>query len=77
MDKRIEAYLAYIDAVRGLSERTVRSYREDLAQFDAFLSGEGREGAVAVDIDEARSSDMPTMPLSGAMPSARAKARYL
>jgi len=58
MDKRIEAYLAYIDAVRGLSERTVRSYREDLAQYDAFLSGEGRDGAAAVDIDEARSSDI-------------------
>jgi site-specific recombinase XerD len=58
MDKRIEAYLAYIDAVRGLSERTIRSYREDLSQYDAFLSGEGREGAAAVDIDEARSSDI-------------------
>jgi site-specific recombinase XerD len=58
MDKRIEAYLAYIDAVRGLSERTVRSYREDLSQYDAFLSGEGREGAAAIDIDEARSSDI-------------------
>lgn len=58
MDRRIEAYLAYIDAVRGLSERTVRSYREDLSQYDAFLSGAGREGAAAVDIDEARSSDI-------------------
>lgn len=58
MDKRIEAYLAYIDAVRGLSERTVRSYREDLSQYDAFLSGEGREGAAAIDLDEARSSDI-------------------
>ena len=58
MDKRIEAYLAYIDAVRGLSERTVRSYREDLSQYDAFLSGAGREGAAAIDIDEARSSDI-------------------
>jgi len=58
MDKRIEAYLAYIDAVRGLSERTVRSYREDLSQYDAFLSGEGREGAAPIDIDEARSGDI-------------------
>ncbi len=39
MDRHFGEYLAYIAAVRGLSERTVRSYREDLSQFDDFLGG--------------------------------------
>ena len=57
MDKRIEAYLAYIGAVRGLSGRTVRSYREDLSQYDAFLAGQSRDGG-AMDLDGARSGDI-------------------
>ncbi len=39
MDRRIEEYLAYLASVRGLSERTVRVYREDLARFEEFLEG--------------------------------------
>ncbi len=41
MDRRIEEHLAYLSAVRGLSSRTVRSYREDLERFEAFLSSVG------------------------------------
>lgn len=44
MDSRIEDYLAYLGAVRGLSERTVRSYREDFLRFEAFLKEGGIEG---------------------------------
>ncbi len=39
MDRKIEDWLSYLRAVRGLSERTVRSYREDLGRFEAFLGG--------------------------------------
>ena len=41
MDRRIEGYLAYLAAVRGLAERTLRSYREDLSGYEAFLSRSG------------------------------------
>ena len=37
MDRRIEDWLAFLGAVRGLSARTLRSYREDLERFTAFL----------------------------------------
>lgn len=53
MDRRIEAYLAYLGAVRGLSGRTVKSYREDLARFEAFLTG-----GEAVDVDSAQAADI-------------------
>jgi site-specific recombinase XerD len=36
MDRRIEEYLAYLGAVRGLSPRTLRSYREDFDAFERF-----------------------------------------
>ena len=36
MDRRIEDYLAYLDAVSGLSPRTLRSYREDFEGFEVF-----------------------------------------
>jgi site-specific recombinase XerD len=52
VDKRFEDYLAYLGAVRGLSARTVASYREDLAAYDAFLERGG--AAVDVDLVEAR-----------------------
>ena len=38
MDRRIEEYLAYLGAVRGLSPRTLRSYREDFECFERFAS---------------------------------------
>jgi integrase/recombinase XerC len=38
VDRKIEEYLAYLAAVRGLSVRTVRSYREDLERFELFLA---------------------------------------
>jgi len=40
----IEDYLAYLGAVRGLSERTVRSYREDLGRFASQLAARAVEG---------------------------------
>jgi site-specific recombinase XerD len=43
MDPRIEEYLAYLGAVRGLAARTVKSYREDLERFEEHLHA--RSGA--------------------------------
>lgn len=37
MDRKIEDWLSYLGAVRGLSARTVKSYREDLERFGSFL----------------------------------------
>ena len=54
MDRKIEDYLSYLGAVRGLSERTVTSYHEDLATYDAFLEGGGAGAAVDVDCADAR-----------------------
>jgi site-specific recombinase XerD len=48
MDRRIEEYLAYLGAVRGLSPRTLRSYREDFGAFERFLSSP--DDANAMDI---------------------------
>jgi integrase/recombinase XerC len=42
MDRKLEEYLAYLGAVRGLSSRTVGSYGEDFQRFGAFLSARGR-----------------------------------
>lgn len=62
MDSRIEAYLAYIHSVRGLSDRTVSSYREDLSQYETFLSGQALGSGVivgeAIDLDEAKPRDI-------------------
>ena len=60
MDRRIEEYLAYLDAVRGLSPRTLRSYRED---FESFVKHFGRRQpsaatTVATDLDATSASDI-------------------
>lgn len=52
MDPRIEDYLAYLGAVRGLSERTLRSYREDLGRFESHL------GRGAIDLDSVAARDV-------------------
>jgi site-specific recombinase XerD len=57
MDGRIEDYLAYLGAVRGLSPRTQRSYREDFESFEGFMSSAGPAGAVR-DIDATTASDL-------------------
>ncbi len=54
MDRRIEDYLAFLDAVRGLSPRTLRSYREDFEGFDAFVA----DSAAAGDVDSVTASDI-------------------
>ncbi len=43
MSQKIEEYLAYIDAVRSLSPRTVAAYREDLSLFEASCLGAGAD----------------------------------
>jgi len=43
MDKRVEEYLAYLESVRGLSERTLRVYGEDLEEFQEFLALASRD----------------------------------
>ncbi len=50
MHPKIEEYLDYLRAVRGLSDRTIRSYREDLDRFSAHLGGGDPDEAVAGDI---------------------------
>lgn len=50
MDKKIEDYLAYLESVRGLSERTLRVYRDDLGRYEAFLG--------SCDIDSAGASEI-------------------
>lgn len=52
MHRRIEAYLAYLAAVRNLSPRTVESYGNDLAAWEAFLSLKRR------DVEKASSQDV-------------------
>jgi len=37
MDRKLEEYIAYLGSVRGLSARTLASYREDLERFEAYL----------------------------------------
>lgn len=54
MDRRIEEYLAYLAAVRGLSSRTVRSYREDLDRYEAFFGGTCSSAGAGVDAASAR-----------------------
>ncbi|MCE5256850.1 MAG: tyrosine-type recombinase/integrase [Spirochaetaceae bacterium] len=50
MDRRVEEYLAYLESVRGLSERTLRVYGEDLAGFEEFFSGRDIDSAASRDI---------------------------
>ncbi len=45
MDRKLEEYIAYLGSVRGLSARTLSSYREDLERFESFL--ESRKDAEA------------------------------
>jgi integrase/recombinase XerC len=62
MDQKLEEYLAYLGAVRGLSPRTLRSYREDFEGFEGFLAAaaggaRGRgPGAMSGDIDDTSAS---------------------
>ena len=50
MSQSIEAYLAYIEAIRSLSPQTVSSYRKDLALFQASCV---RSGVAIEDADPA------------------------
>lgn len=52
MHRRIESYLAYLQAVRNLSPHTVSSYRNDLALYESYLARNGRnvEAAEASDV---------------------------
>ncbi len=50
MDKRVEEYLSYLGSVRGLSERTLRVYGDDLERYETFLSGADIDAVSASDI---------------------------
>jgi site-specific recombinase XerD len=50
MDRRFEEYLAYLDAVRGLSPRTLRSYRDDFLGFEKHLEGRDVDAITTSDI---------------------------
>lgn len=50
MSRSIDAYLAYIEAIRSLSLQTVSSYRKDLALFEASCA---RSGIAIEDADSA------------------------
>lgn len=50
MDTRIEDYLSYLESVRGLSDRTLRVYGDDLERYEAFLAGADIDVAQAHDI---------------------------
>jgi len=52
LDPRIDEYLSYLESVRGLSERTLRVYRDDLRKYEAFLAGKDIDVAEAHDIRE-------------------------
>jgi integrase/recombinase XerD len=49
----IDAYLAYIDLERGLARHTRESYRRDLEQCAAFVSGQGADDWRAVTAEQA------------------------
>jgi len=51
MHRRIESYLAYLEAVRNLSPHTVESYRNDLVLYEAYLARKGREAEEAAPSD--------------------------
>ncbi len=46
MQTAVEEFLSYLRAERDASEHTLRSYRSDLEQFLAYLSGQGRGNGV-------------------------------
>lgn len=46
MEELIEGYLAYIRTMKGESDNTVKSYRNDLSAFCSYLEGRG------IDLDE-------------------------
>ncbi len=52
MSQKTEEYLAYIDAVRSLSPRTISAYRDDLALFESSCIGGGTDllGASSSDV---------------------------
>ena len=52
MPNPIDAYLAYIEAIRSLSPRTVAAYRDDLRLYAGFLADSGRRA------EEAEASDV-------------------
>ena len=50
MDRKIEEYLDYLLAVRGLRERTLRVYREDLERYSEYLEGRDPDETSAADL---------------------------
>jgi len=60
MDSRLEEYIAYLGAVRGLSPRTLRSYREDFEGFERFLETYPRPRGAGdgLDLDSISASDV-------------------
>jgi integrase/recombinase XerC len=64
MDRKLEEYLAYLGSVRGLSARTLCSYREDLERYAAFLAsrgggaGDGEAGSEPSVLDRADARDI-------------------
>jgi site-specific recombinase XerD len=50
MDAKIDEYLSYLESVRGLSERTLRVYRDDLARYETFLAGKDLDSVTAHEI---------------------------
>jgi integrase/recombinase XerC len=56
MDRRIEEYLAYLGAVRGLSPRTLDSYRADFSLFESYMARAA--GGGAPDLDGASALDV-------------------
>jgi site-specific recombinase XerD len=54
MDARLEEYLAYLEAVRGLSPRTLRSYREDFERFERYRA----EARGAADLDSISAAEL-------------------
>jgi integrase/recombinase XerC len=68
MDRRIEEYLAYLGAVRGLSPRTLRSYREDFGAFERARKGMRPRGAEAAGFGPDAKGDEPEQGGKPAMP---------
>lgn len=61
MDRKLEEYLAYLGSVRGLSARTLSSYREDLERYEAFLASRPSEALADgsdLDLDRAGARDV-------------------
>jgi site-specific recombinase XerD len=58
MDNRLEEYIAYLGAVRGLSPRTLRSYQEDFEAFERFLAASARERGGSPALDAVSASEV-------------------